>query len=129
MFAPSRRSSALSWTPNIWMEVSIESQRYADRARLLSQVSAQVRFLSIEPMLGPIENLPLAGIHWVLVGGESGRDARPHERSLVTDVFRQCRAASVPFFFKQWGGVQEHVTARSIFGRHSNEMPRVQHTI
>ncbi|MBE0615085.1 MAG: phage Gp37/Gp68 family protein [Burkholderiales bacterium] len=119
-------SDQLRWTPNIWMGVSIENQRYAERARLLAHVPAQIRFLSIEPMLGPIDDLPLAGIHWVIVGGESGRDARPLERSWVTNVFRQCRAAGVPFFFKQWGGVQKHVTGRALFGRHYNEMPRIQ---
>ncbi|HXV11452.1 MAG TPA: phage Gp37/Gp68 family protein [Burkholderiales bacterium] len=117
------------WTPNIWMGVSVENQKYAIRAVKLSQVPASVRFLSVEPMLGPIEELPLRGIHWVIVGGESGRGARPIELEWVKDVFRQCRDANVPFFFKQWGGVRKHVTGRKLFGRTYNEMPRLQHEI
>jgi protein gp37 len=74
-------------------------------------------------LLGPIRALPLAGIHWVIVGGESGRGARTLNRQWVVDVFRQCRAVRVPFFFKQWGGVQKHATGRKIFGRTYDEMP------
>lgn len=113
----------LDWTPNVWMGVSVENQKYASRVAYLQQVPAHVRFLSIEPMLGPIDELPLAGIHWVIVGGESGRGARPLEREWVVSVFRQCRTARVPFFFKQWGGVRKHVTGRKIFGRTYDEMP------
>jgi len=116
-------ASTLRWTPNIWMGVSVESQSYAHRSELLAQVPACVRFLSVEPLLGPIPALPLQGIHWVIVGGESGRDARPMEREWVKAIFRQCRQQDVPFFFKQWGGVQKHRTGRSLFGRVYNEMP------
>lgn len=115
----------LPWPSNVWMGVSVESQKYVWRIELLRQVPAAVRFLSIEPMLGPIAELDLSGIHWVIVGGESGGGARPLERTWVVDVFRQCRRASVPFFFKQWGGVRKHVTGRQIFGRTYSEMPRV----
>ena len=117
---------SLPWTPNIWMGVSVENQKYAFRAELLRQVPAAVRFLSVEPMIGPIPALPLAGIHWVIVGGESGGGARPLQRAWVVDVFRQCRRAGVPFFFKQWGGVQKHTTGRRIFGRTYDEMPAAQ---
>ena len=113
----------LKWSPNIWIGVSVENQKFASRITLLQQVPAYVRFLSIEPMLGPIDYLPLKGIHWVIVGGESGRNARPLEREWVVSVFHQCRAARVPFFFKQWGGVRKHVTGRKIFGRIYDEMP------
>lgn len=113
----------LKWTPNIWMGVSVESQRYADRAQSLRKVPAHIRFLSVEPLLGPIDDLPLEGIHWVIVGGESGRGARPMEQEWVQAIFRQCRSAKVPFFFKQWGGVRKHVTGRMLFGRTYNEMP------
>lgn len=121
----------LVWSSNIWMGVSIENQRYAHRSRLLESVPATIRFLSIEPMLGPIRDLPLDGIHWVIVGGESGHKARVMERSWVQEVFRQCRAAEVPFFFKQWGGVQKHRTGRKLFGRTYNEMPflRIQSSV
>jgi protein gp37 len=115
----------LEWSPNIWMGVSVENQRYAFRSRLLSSVPACIRFLSVEPLLGPICELPLQGIHWVIVGGESGRNARPMRREWVADVFRQCRQAGIAFFFKQWGGVQKHRTGRSLFGRTYDEMPRL----
>ncbi len=115
----------LPWSPNIWMGVSVESQEYAYRSELLSAVPAAVRFLSVEPLLGPIDALPLDGIHWVIVGGESGPKARPVERRWVTSIFRQCRAQGVPFFFKQWGGVQKHVTGRSLFGRTYDELPAI----
>jgi protein gp37 len=117
-------ATRLEWTSNIWMGVSVENQKYTSRVAHLQQVPARVRFLSIEPMLGPIDHLPLAGIHWVIVGGESGRGARRLERDWVVSVFRQCRNARVPFFFKQWGGVRKHVTGRKIFGRTYDEMPR-----
>lgn len=121
-------SSRLSWTSNIWMGVSIENQKYAYRSELLRQVPAHIRFLSVEPLLGPIPNLPLEGIHWAIVGGESGWHARPMEREWVEAIFRQCRCANVPFFFKQWGGIQKHRTGRKLFGRVYDEMPwrRVQ---
>lgn len=113
----------LDWRDNIWMGVSIENQRYACRAELLARVPAHVRFLSVEPLLGQIDNLPLKGIHWVIVGGESGCGARPMRREWVESVLRQCRKARVPFFFKQWGGVQKHVTGRELNGRTYDEMP------
>jgi protein gp37 len=114
----------LSWPANVWMGVSIETQKYAYRADLLRQVPARIRFLSVEPLLGAIPNLPLTGIHWVIVGGESGWRARTMEREWVEEIFRQCRRADVPFFFKQWGGVQKHRTGRKLFGRVYDEMPR-----
>lgn len=116
----------LDWRPNIWMGVSVENQKYVQRIPYLQKVPAHVRFLSIEPLLGPIRELPLAGIHWVIVGGESGHGARPIRKEWVVDVFRQCRAADVPFFFKQWGGVQKHLSGREIFGRTYDEMPSIR---
>jgi protein gp37 len=114
---------ALEWADNIWMGVSVENAEYAYRARLLRQVPAKVRFLSVEPLLGPIPRLPLAGIHWVIVGGESGHGARPMEPAWVEEIYDQCRAAGVAFFFKQWGGVQKHRTGRELFGRTFDELP------
>jgi protein gp37 len=119
----SELATLLEWPSNVWMGVSIESQKYAFRSELLGGVPARIRFLSVEPLLGPVSDLPLKGIHWVIVGGESGRKARPMERGWVLDVFRQCRRARVPFFFKQWGGVQKHRTGRKLFGRIYDEMP------
>jgi len=91
----------LTWTANIWMGVSVESAKYAYRSELLMSVPAAVRFLSVEPLLSPIPSLPLEGIHWVIVGGESGPKARAMQREWVTDIFRQCRGARVPFFLPQ----------------------------
>ncbi len=116
-------SLKLRWSSNIWMGVSIESQEYAYRSRLLRSVPAALRFLSVEPLLGPIENLPLKGIHWVIVGGESGPGARPMKQEWVETIYQQCRDQSVPFFFKQWGGVQKHRTGRKLFGQTFDEMP------
>lgn len=119
-------SGQLNWTPNIWMGVSVESEEYVSRATLLEQVPARVRFLSVEPLLGPIHKLPLQGIHWVIVGGESGAKARQIDPKWVKEIFRQCRKDKVAFFFKQWGGVQKHRSGRSLFGRTYDEMPVVQ---
>lgn len=113
----------VTWSPNIWIGVSVENQKYAVRSTYLRLVPAHVRFLSVEPLLGPIPELPLNGIHWVIVGGESGRGARPMERRWVQQIFRQCRASKVPFFFKQWGGVRKHIAGRKLFGRTYDEMP------
>lgn len=118
-------SATLTWTANIWMGVSVESQKYVSRVEALTQVPAQVRFLSVEPLLGPIPDLPLIGIHWVIVGGESGARARPMKAEWVKDIFRQCRKSKVAFFFKQWGGVRKHVTGRTLHGRTYNEMPKI----
>jgi protein gp37 len=105
------------------MGVSVENQRYAYRSQLLGSVPAHVRFLSVEPLVGRIEHLPLVGIHWVIVGGESGPHARPMDPAWVDEIFEQCRRADVPFFFKQWGGVQKHRTGRELYGQTFDEMP------
>lgn len=113
----------LDWTPNIWMGVSVEDQKRARRALELAAVPAHIRFLSVEPLLGPVDALPLDGIHWVIVGGESGPGARRMEPEWVDGILRQCRAQGVAFFFKQWGGVQKHRTGRMLYGRMFEEMP------
>lgn len=118
-----RLADQVSWSQNIWMGVSVENQAYASRAKLLRQVPAHIRFLSVEPLLSAIPNLPLEGIHWVIVGGESGPGARVLRSEWVEEIFEQCRTHHVPFFFKQWGGVQKHRTGRLLFGRTYNEMP------
>jgi protein gp37 len=94
----------LPWSSNIWMGVSVENAAYTYRAQHLSGVSAAVRFLSLEPLLGPIPDLPLYGIDWVIVGGESGRKARPMALAWARSIRRQCARAGVPFFLKQLGG-------------------------
>lgn len=93
----------LQWSSNIWMGVSVESEHYTDRIDYLRQTSAAVKFLSLEPLLGPLENLCLKGMDWVIVGGESGPGARAMKNEWVTSIRDQCNNAAVPFFFKQWG--------------------------
>jgi protein gp37 len=97
----------LTWPKNVWMGVSIETQAYSHRAEDLAKVPAAVRFLSVEPLLGPIARLPLRQIHWVIVGGESGRDARPMSLDWVKEIRDQCKASGVAFFLKQLGGKRD----------------------
>jgi protein gp37 len=113
----------LPWPNNVWMGVSVEDARVIHRVADLQSVPAAVRFMSLEPLIGPLDALPLEGIHWAIVGGESGPRARPLRKEWVTSIFRQCRAARVPFFFKQWGGVRKDLTGRELNGRIYNEIP------
>ena len=115
--------SEINLPPNAWLGVSVENQKYTTRIADLGKVKASVRFLSIEPLLGPIENLRLSGIHWVIVGGESGHHARPMDSAWVRSIRDQCARADVPFFFKQWGGVRKKLTGRELDGRTWDEMP------
>src|SRR6202049_2485588 len=105
------------------MGVSVETERYVDRIDLLRCTSAKTRFLSLEPLLGPLPNVDLRGIDWVIVGGESGPHARPMNPSWVSDLRDQCREAGVAFFFKQWGGVFKSRTGRELEGRTWDQMP------
>jgi protein gp37 len=114
---------SLPWSPNIWMGVSVENEKVMCRVSDLLQVPAHVRFLSCEPLIGPLPVLPLQGIHWVIVGGESGAGARPMRREWVEGIHRQCALRKVPFFFKQWGGVRKDFTGRELHGRTYDEMP------
>jgi protein gp37 len=113
----------LPWPENVWMGVSVENSRTIERVRHLARVPASVRFLSCEPLLGPLDSLPLEAIHWVIVGGESGPRARPMKAEWVDSIFRQCRDAGTAFFFKQWGGVRKHRAGRELHGRTYDEMP------
>jgi protein gp37 len=113
----------LEWTPNVWMGVSVESAAYTWRSQMLQKVDAAIRFLSVEPLLGPIESLPLHRIDWVIVGGESGHRAREMRVEWVRSIRDQCRTAGVPFFFKQWGGVNKSEAGRTLDRREWNEMP------
>ena len=115
----------LPWPENVWMGVSVEDACVLHRVADLQSVPAKVRFLSLEPLIGPVEALALDGIHWVIVGGESGPKARPMRKEWVKDILRQCRAARVPFFFKQWGGIRKDLTGRELNGRTYDEMPIV----
>jgi protein gp37 len=116
-------ASSLAWAPNVWMGVSVENHKVVGRIADLQQIPAAVRFLSCEPLLGPLEDLPLSGIHWVIVGGESGPKARPMSATWVDGIHRQCRRAGVPFFFKQWGGKRKDLTGRELDGRTYDDMP------
>ena len=116
-------SSSLDIPPNAWMGVSVENSEYVWRIADLRAVKARIRFISVEPLLGQIDRLPLSGIHWVIVGGESGHGARAMAPKWVRSIRDQCRRAHVPFFFKQWGGVQKSRNGRELDGRTWDEMP------
>ncbi|WP_060788940.1 DUF5131 family protein, partial [Geobacillus zalihae] len=116
-------SPFLDFTPNIWMGTSVENERVTSRIDLLRKVPAKVRFLSCEPLIGPLDNLDLTGIHWVIVGGESGPGARPMQAEWVRSIRDQCQEQRVAFFFKQWGGVQKHRTGRTLDNRTYDEYP------
>ena len=118
-------ASHLDWPSNVWMGVSVEDERVLDRVSHLQSVPAKTRFLSLEPLIGPLNALPLEGIHWAIVGGESGPAARPLRKEWVTAILRQCRRAKVPFFFKQWGGVRKDLTGRELNGRTYSDMPNI----
>jgi protein gp37 len=113
----------LHWPKNVWMGVTVEHADYAFRIDHLRQTGAAVKFLSLEPLLGPLDNLNLDGIDWVIVGGESGPGARPVESEWVTDIRDQCLMAAVPFFFKQWGGVNKKKAGRLLDGQTWSQMP------
>ena len=117
-------SPQLEWTDNIWMGVSVENADYTFRIDHLRKTGANIKFLSVEPLLGPIPKMNLKGINWVIVGGESGPGARPLEREWVVDIKNQCVKAKVPFFFKQWGGVQKKKAGRLLDGRTWDQMPK-----
>lgn len=114
----------LPWPENVWMGVSVESDRYRFRVDHLRSVPAAVRFLSLEPLLESLPGLNLDRIDWVIVGGESGPGARPLDQDWVVDLLDQCQSADVPFFFKQWGGRTPKAGGRDLHGRTHDEMPR-----
>ncbi len=116
-------NSKLPWSENIWMGVSIENSDYTFRIDHLKKTDAKIKFLSLEPLLGHIPELELNGIDWVIVGGESGFNARPMAPSWVSEIRDQCQIAKVPFFFKQWGGKNKKKAGRELEGRTWDEMP------
>lgn len=115
---------SLAWPSNVWMGVSVENSDVVERIDHLRKVGSAVRFLSLEPLLGPLPDLNLRGIHWVIVGGESGPGARLMEPSWVSDIKEQCENSHVPFFFKQWGGVFKKRNGRKLEGKTWDELPR-----
>ncbi len=113
----------LKWESNIWMGVTVETAENTNRIDHLRQSPAKVKFLSLEPLLGPLRELNLDGINWVIVGGESGPKARIMRQEWVFDIKDQCERANIPFFFKQWGGINKKKSGRLLDGRTWNEMP------
>ena len=118
-------SPKLSWPPNVWMGVTVENADYTFRIGHLRQTDAAIKFVSFEPLLSPIPHLDLRDIDWVIVGGESGPGARPMRPEWAIDIRDQCLAADVPFFFKQWGGVNKKKNGRKLEGRTWDQMPQV----
>ena len=115
----------LTWSHNIWMGVTVESRNTMHRIDLLRQTDAKVKFLSCEPLLGPLPDMNLDGMDWVIVGGESGRSARPMNPEWVQDIREQCLAANTPFFFKQWGGMNKKKSGRTLDGQVWNQKPEI----
>ena len=128
----SRRLAAvgpgLDWPRNVWMGVSVETGRYTFRIDHLRTVPAEIRFISAEPLLGPLAGMDLSGIHWVIAGGESGPGARPMEEAWVLDLRDQCAVADIAFFFKQWGGLHSKSGGRLLAGRVYDDMPSARLT-
>lgn len=118
-----RYASKLEWSENIWIGTSVEDARFTSRIHYLRRINASVRFLSVEPLLGPIPRLPLSNIDWVIVGGESGPGARTINPEWVRKIRDRCISRQVPFFFKQWGGVNKKKAGRLLDGRTWDEMP------
>lgn len=116
----------LRWTHNIWMGVSVENEKVIDRIDFLRNINARVKFLSLEPLLGPLPNLNLENIDWVIVGGESGHRPRPMNADWVIDIQEQCKEKDVAFFFKQWGGKNKKAAGRLLNGRTYDEMPEIE---
>jgi protein gp37 len=116
-------SAEIQWPENVWMGVSVENASYTFRIDHLRQTQAKIKFLSLEPLLGPILQLDLAGINWVIVGGESGPSARPMNEEWVIEIKDQCLAHDVPFFFKQWGGKNKKKAGRLLDGRTWDAVP------
>jgi protein gp37 len=116
-------ASKINWQQHIWMGVTVESKEYMYRIDNLRQTEAKIKFLSLEPLLGPISKINLSGMDWVIVGGESGPGARPIKEDWVIDIKNQCQEENVPFFFKQWGGVNKKKTGRKLEGRYWDEIP------
>lgn len=118
-------NSELNWSDNIWMGVSVENQKYVHRIDHLRRTDAKIKFLSLEPLIGPLKGMDLSGIDWAIVGGESGYGFRPIREEWVLDIRKQCEEYDVPFFFKQWGGFNKKKTGRLLQGHTYNEMPKL----
>jgi protein gp37 len=121
----SELDKSLPWNPNIWMGVTVENNDYVNRIDYLRNSSANIKFISFEPLIGPIKDANLEGIDWAIVGGESGPDSRPIKKEWVIQLRDQCKKAGVPFFFKQWGGINKKANGRLLDGKIYNEYPKI----
>ncbi len=119
------KSLALPTLPNVWLGTSVESKDYKERISQLREVPAEVRFISFEPLLGSIGRIRLAGIHWAIVGGESGPRSRAMDPNWVEEIYNQCEVQGTRFFFKQWGGTNKKLTGRTYRGRTWDSFPIV----
>lgn len=118
-------SAQLNWTSNIWMGVTVENQDSTYRIEHLKKTNAQIKFLSMEPLLSSIKNINLKGVDWIIVGGESGPGARHIEEEWILDIKKNCDINNIPFFFKQWGGVNKKKTGRKLLGKTWDAMPAI----
>ena len=118
-------SRKLKWSPNIWMGVSVENQKVVNRINDLRKTDAHIKFLSMEPLIGPVHDISFSGIDWVIVGGESGPGARPMAESWVLDIKELCDKSNIPFFFKQWGGTNKKQAGRLLLNQTWDAMPNV----
>ena len=118
-------SNLLKWTPNIWQGVTIENDKVIDRINDLKLTPAHIKFLSLEPLIGPLDDLDLVGIHWVIVGGESGPNSRPMKVEWVRSIRDYCVEYNIPFFFKQWGGPRKHLTGRTLDNKTWDQYPEM----
>jgi protein gp37 len=116
-------NSQIAWPANVWMGVSVENQSYTFRIDDLRATNAHTKFLSLEPLLGPLPHLDLREMNWVIVGGESGPHARPMKEEWVVSIRDQCLQTGTPFFFKQWGGVNKKRSGRILQGRTWDQLP------
>ena len=122
-------ADSLPWPPNVWMGVSIENRRFVHRADRLREIGAAVRFISAEPLLGPLEGLDLEGISWLIAGGESGPRHRRVDEDWIIDLRDRCLGDGVAFFFKQWGGARPKSGGRELQGRTWDQMPKVREPV
>lgn len=118
-------SPKLNWTSNIWMGVTVEDFKAKSRIDYLRKTGAAIKFLSCEPLISDLGKMDLENINWVIVGGESGPKSRPIEEDWVLDILSQCKSADIPFFFKQWGGVNKKKTGKELQGEIYQEMPEI----
>ena len=116
-------NKTLKWSNNIWMGISVENQDYVYRIDDLKNCDAKIKFVSFEPLLGPINNLDLKGLDWIIVGGESGIGARPIKQEWIIEIRDKCQQENIPFFFKQWGGINKKKNGRQLEGKIWDEMP------